>query len=199
MSTPTSRFGIWVFRFFQFCFAVTLTGVFAYFHERISHTQYGPLYQVDVPLGFSVTAIFFTAAYIITIVSVSSAIDWFYVFIDFALWVGYLASSILYRHNFHFRCNRNELYYFSSGNINGGIWVDLDRGVNCSLIRLGAALIIIQIILFFCTMLLSTYVAVEKKKAPAGEPTPVGEKRRIFGKRRPGQTIDSTGPPASSV
>ncbi|KAF3933241.1 hypothetical protein ABW19_dt0203572 [Dactylella cylindrospora] len=203
ITTTVSKVGIWIIRFLQFCFAVILTGIFAWFHHRISEAQHSSIEDVDVPLSFSVAAIFFTTASIITIFCLNGALSWIFAFIDFALWGGYLASSILYRHNFHVHCADNPLgYYLVNAEINGGSWRKVGEFRNCNLVRLGAALIIIQVILFFVTMIISTFVAVKGNKPAAGEPTPVTSEKRRFFHRRSGQTIGSTGtstPPASAV
>ncbi|KAK6506599.1 hypothetical protein TWF481_005057 [Arthrobotrys musiformis] len=180
-----SKFGIWGLRFFQFAFAVILTGIFAWFHHQIKKARYTSINAVDVPLGFSVAAIFFTTFSIITICCLKGALQILSAIADFALFVGYIASAILFRHNYHIRCSRNPLAVFliytreSSGRFSTS-----GEFRNCNLIRLAAALLIIQIIFFFLTMIISFFLA--RKRDVPGEPVAVGEKRRFgFGRHGP--------------
>lgn len=75
-----------------------------------------------------------------------------------AIFVGYIASAALLRHNFHAHSERNPLSNtliiiresaFDSGRVS----------LNHSLVKLLVALVVIQIILFFFTTLLSAFVA----------------------------------------
>ncbi|KAF3191155.1 hypothetical protein TWF788_007337 [Orbilia oligospora] len=181
IGSSISKFGLWGLRFFQFVFAVILTGIFAWFHHQIKKARYTSINAVDVPLGFSAAAIVFTTFSIITICCLKGALQIVSAIADFALFVGYIASTILFRHNYHIRCSRNPLAVFliytreSSDRFSTS-----GEFRNCNLIRLAAALLIIQIIFFFMTMIISFFLA--RKRDVAGEPVVVGEKRR-FGRR----------------
>ncbi|EPS35265.1 hypothetical protein H072_11421 [Dactylellina haptotyla CBS 200.50] len=185
LGSSITKFGIWGIRFFQLAFAIILTGAFAWFHHEISRAHYSSVNAVDVPLGFSVAAIVFTTFSLITICCLKGALQIFSAIADFALFVGYLASAILYRHNYHARCARNPLAVFlvytrdASGQRTDGSFR------NCNLVRLCAALLIIQIILFFLSMIISFFLA--RRGNNAGEPVVVGEKRRFGGFGRRGQ------------
>ncbi|KAK6535070.1 hypothetical protein TWF281_006368 [Arthrobotrys megalospora] len=185
VGSAVSKFGLWGLRFFQFVFAVILTGVFAWFHHQIKKARYTSINAVDVPLGFSVAAIFFTTFSIITICCLKGALQILNAIADFALFVGYIASTILYRHNYHIRCSRNPLAVFLVyTRESSGRFVTSGEFRNCSLVRLAAALLIIQIILFFLTMIISVFLS--RRRDVAGEPVVVGEKKRFgFGRRGP--------------
>ncbi|KAJ6265069.1 hypothetical protein Dda_1224 [Drechslerella dactyloides] len=170
-----------------FAFACILTGSFAWFHHQISKASYSSINAVDVPLGFSVAAIFFTVFSIITICCLRGALSILSAIADFCLFVGYIASAVLYRHNYHIHCNRNPLSVFLVyTRDSSGRFVTSGEFRNCSLVKLCAALLIIQIIFFLITMIMSMLLA-RRREPVAGEPTVVGEKRR-FGQRRSGQT-----------
>ncbi|KAF3925941.1 hypothetical protein ABW20_dc0106104 [Dactylellina cionopaga] len=186
IGSAISKSGIWVIRFFQFAFAVILVGVFAWFHHEISKARYTSINAVDVPLGFSAAAALFTTLYILTVCCVRGGYQVFFAIVDFGLFVGYIASAILYRHNYHIRCARNPLAVFLVyTRDSSGRFITSGKFRNCNLVRLAAALLVIQTILFFISMIVSVVLARSRGTA-AGEPVVVGEKRR-FGFRR-GQT-----------
>lgn len=183
VGSAISKFGIWALRFFQLAFAIILTGTFAWFHRQISKAAFSVPRAVDVPLGFSVAAIFFTAFSIITICCLKGGLQIVSAIADFIIFVGYLASTILFRHNYHIRCSRNPLPVFlvyvreSSNRFSSS-----GEFRNCSLVRLSAALLVIQTIFFFLTMVISALMS--RRRDVAGEPVVVGEKRRFgFGRR----------------
>ncbi|KAF3907050.1 hypothetical protein AA313_de0208183 [Arthrobotrys entomopaga] len=170
-----SKFGIWIIRFLQFAFAAILLGTFAWFHHEISKAHYSSIRAVDVPLGFSVATIFFTAFSIVTICCLKGGLQLFTAIIDLALFAGYLASAILFRHNYHVRCSKNPLAVFLVyTRDSSGRFVTDGSFRNCTLVKLSAALLVIQVILFFISMIISALLA------RRGEP--VGEKRG-FGRR----------------
>ncbi|KAK6362367.1 hypothetical protein TWF730_006059 [Orbilia blumenaviensis] len=186
VGSTVSKFGTWGLRFFQFAFAIILTGIFAWFHHQIKKARYTSINAVDVPLGFSVVAIVFTTFSIITICCLKGALQLLSAVADFVLFAGYIASAVLFRHNYHIRCSRNPLAVFLVyTRESSGRFVTSGEFRNCNLVRLAAALLIIQIILFFLTMIIS--LSLSRKRNVAGEPVVVGEKRR-FGFGRRGQT-----------
>jgi len=186
IGSTISKFGIWAIRFLQFAFAVILTGVFGWFHHELSKARYPSINAVDVPLGFSVAAIVFTTFSIITICCLKGALQIFSAIADFVLFVGYIASAILYRQNYHIRCSRNPLSVFLVyTRENSGNFATDGEFRNCTLVKLGAALLIIQIILFFISMIISFFLS--RRNDAAGQTATVGGKRR-FGFRRRGHT-----------
>ncbi|KAF3915628.1 hypothetical protein ABW21_db0208576 [Orbilia brochopaga] len=190
LGSGISKFFIWGLRFLQFAFACILTGSFAWFHHEISKAGYESINAVDVPLGFSVAAIFFTAFSIITVCCLHGTLQLLSAIADFCLFIGYIASAILYRHNFHIHCARNPLSVFLVyTRDSSGRFITSGEFRNCSLVKLCAALLIIQIIFFFITMIVSALLA-RRRDGVAGEPAVHGEKRR-YGMRRSGQTAQA--------
>ncbi|KAK6535725.1 hypothetical protein TWF694_002174 [Orbilia ellipsospora] len=155
-----SKFGIWIIRFLQFAFAAILTGTFAWFHHEISKARYDSIHAVDVPLGFSVAALFFTVFSIITVCCLKGGLQVLTAIADLALFAGYLASAILFRHNYHFRCYQNPLAVFLVyTRDSSGRYVSNGEFRNCTLVKLSAALLVIQVILFFFSMIISLLLA----------------------------------------
>ncbi|KAJ6263800.1 hypothetical protein Dda_2372 [Drechslerella dactyloides] len=168
---------LWAVRFLQFIFAVILTGIFSWFHNRIYRAGYYPYESTDVPLGFSVAAIFIVGLSIFTHLSLGPDSQIVISLLDTALFIGYIASAIVYRHNFNANCGRNAL-------------VRVFRSIgknNCNTVRLGAALLILQILLFFISMILSHRLA-DRRHTATTVPGVHEEKGRFgFGRRRQAQ------------
>ncbi|KAF3912630.1 hypothetical protein ABW20_dc0110675 [Dactylellina cionopaga] len=140
---------LWVIRFLQFCFAAILTGIFAWFHNRTYRSGYSPYEDTDVPLGFSAASIFIVALAIYAHLSLGPDSQILVAILDFALLVGYIASAIVYRHNFNTSCSQNAIVriFRSTG------------GSSCNTVRLGAALLVLQTILFLISTILSHRLA----------------------------------------
>jgi len=173
------KFSIWAVRFFQLCFAIILTGVFAWFLHECRSNHFATLHQISVPLAFSVLAMFVCFFSIISICFLGRTLQWVAAILDIFIFAGYLASAVLYRHNYHILGYNNELrnYLIAARTYRGQ---DSDHIRITNLVRLGAALIIIQVILFFITMILSVLAARSKSNADGHA---VGEKRSRFGRR----------------
>ncbi|KAK6354757.1 hypothetical protein TWF696_003894 [Orbilia brochopaga] len=169
---------LWAVRFLQLIFAIILTGIFAWFHNRIYRAGYYRYDETDVPLGFSVAAIFVIALAFFTHLSLGPDSQIIIMFLDFALFVGYLASAVVYRHNFNANCNENTLVrVFRAIGRNG-----------CNTVRLGAALLVLQTILFFISTVLTHRLA-DRRYTATAEPRVREEKTGFFGfgRRRPRQ------------
>jgi len=163
---------LWVVRFLQFCFAVILTGIFAWFHNRIYRAGYYPYEDTDLPLGFSVAAIFIVALAIYAHLRHGPDSQILIAILDFAVLVGYIASAIVYRHNFNVSCGNNSIVraFRSVG------------GDSCNTVRLGAALLVLQIILFLISTILSHRLA-DRRHTALNKPG-VGEEKGRFGFQR---------------
>ncbi|KAF8437743.1 hypothetical protein BGX38DRAFT_1211489 [Terfezia claveryi] len=158
MISPLAKSIIWVLRFFQWSFAVIIMAVTAYFIHQFRSFGYHGARETVVPLIFSILAIIFTTFSIIGLYFLSFSMQLLSTLLDIILWVGYLASAGLLRHNYHVRGRNNllwqKLYY---GRTSVG---QRPRGSrNNALVQLLAALVVIQVILFFFTMLLQLWVA----------------------------------------
>jgi len=176
------KFSIWAVRFFQLCFAIILTGVLAWFVHECHSNGFATLRQITVPLAFSVLAIFVTFFSIISICFLGRTLQYVAAALDILIFAGYLASAVLYRHNYHALGYNNQLRnYLIAARTYGRQDSDHIRITN--LVRLCAALIIIQVILFFITMILSVLAARSKTNSVDNHAHVGTEKRSRFGRR----------------
>ncbi|KAF8421852.1 hypothetical protein EV426DRAFT_575572 [Tirmania nivea] len=158
MLAPLAKTTIWILRFFQWSFAVIIMAVTAYFiHQFRSFSFHSPRETV-VPLIFSILAIIFTTFSIIGLYFLSFQTQLLSTFLDIILWVGYLASAGLLRRNYHIRGRNNQLWqrlYYGRTSIG-----QRPHGFKANvLLKLLTALVVIQVIFFFFTMLLQLWVA----------------------------------------
>jgi len=197
MAGSIAKLSTWFIRFLQLCFAIIATGVFAWFVHETRDAGLPTLREEVVPLVFSVLAMVFTFFSIFTLLFLSRTMIYAAAFLDLVIFAGYLASAGVYKDNFHVHWWENPLYgYIVYGRELQGESPHGD--LTSALVKLGAALIIMQIILFFFTMLLSFWVAKETHDVAHGtgtgnEATYVGnEKRGLFGRRRAGPATTNT-------
>ncbi|KAF8448271.1 hypothetical protein BDZ91DRAFT_687180 [Kalaharituber pfeilii] len=165
---------IWLTRFLQWSFAVIIMAITAYMVDQFrDFGSHGPR-EVVVPLIFSILAIIFTSFSIVALYFINYPMQLLSAFLDFCLWVGYLTSAGLNRFDYHVNGNRNLLWQkLTAGRLSAGM--SPHRSRNNGLVKLLAALIIIQLILFFFTMLLQAWVA--QKYREESRLHPHGEKR----------------------
>ncbi|KAK6514578.1 hypothetical protein TWF281_004776 [Arthrobotrys megalospora] len=168
--TSDVKFVLGILRFFEFAFAVTLTGVCAWFHDRAAAAHFYNLYKVDVPLGFSVAAIWISAMATITYIFHSAGSQVILGVLDWVLFGGYIASAVVYS-QFSSKCNSNRLV----------VVIQSVGDTSCGTVRLAAAFIIIQILLFLCTAILSWHLASRLHATRAG---PGAQDRGLFGSRK---------------
>ncbi|KAI5807738.1 hypothetical protein DFH27DRAFT_608506 [Peziza echinospora] len=162
MVATATKASIWAIRFFQWSFAVVLMGVTAYLIHEFREIDEGlsshSPRELVVPLVFSVLAIIFTSFAIIGLFFLNHMMQIASAILDFILFVGYLASAGLNRYNYHVRGHKNELWNkIVGGRVAAGL--SPRRLRNDGLVRLLAALVAIQLILFFFTMLLQVLAA----------------------------------------
>lgn len=172
---------LWAVRALQLIFAIILTGIFAWFHNRLSHAGSNRYDFTDVPLGFSVAAIIVTIIAIFTHFFLSDDSQIIIVILDFLLFVGFIASAVVYRHNYSAKCGNNQLVrVFSS----------LGSG-SCNTVRLAAALLILQILLFFASTILSDRLG--RRRHSAATTSGVREEKGRFGfgrsRQRPAHAV----------
>jgi len=158
MVAKFTKAAIWAIRFLQLAFAIVILGVASYLiHQFRSFGAHGPRETV-VPLIFSILAILFTTTAIIGLYFINSTMQLASTIMDFILWVGYLASAGLLRHNFHVRGRNNRLWQkLHLGRLASGRRPHSFR--NNNLVKLLSALVVIQLILFFISMLLQLWAA----------------------------------------
>lgn len=171
---------LWAIRFLQFCFALILIGSFAWFHRQTYRAGYYPKEDIDVPLGFSVAAAFVVVLATIAHLALGPDSQILIAILDFALLVGYIASAVVYRHNFNANCGRNSI-----------VRVFRSFGKNsCNTVRLCAALLVLQAILFLISMILSHRLA--DRRHTANTRTNAHEEKGRFGFQRRSGTSDAT-------
>ncbi|KAH8150786.1 uncharacterized protein LAJ45_04967 [Morchella importuna] len=160
----------WLIRTLQFLFAIILVGIISYMiheyrefrdfrhHLGIKNPGFKPPRELIVPEVFSVLAILFTAFSIMAVCFLGYTLQLLAAFLDFVLWVGYLTSAGLLRHNYHVRSSRNPLRNTITD-------MRQERGMNRhehrigGIVRLLVALVLIQLFLFTFTTFLSMWVA----------------------------------------
>ncbi|KAH0606677.1 uncharacterized protein H6S33_003511 [Morchella sextelata] len=160
----------WLIRTLQFLFAIILVGIISYMiheyrefrdfrqHLGVKDPGFKPPRELIVPEVFSVLAILFTAFSIMAVCFLGYTLQLLAAFLDFVLWVGYLTSASLLRHNYHVRSSRNPLRNTITD-------MRAERGMNRhehrigGLVRLLVALVLIQLFLFTFTTFLSMWVA----------------------------------------
>lgn len=171
--------GLLATRLLQFIFAVILIGIFAWSHRQMSRAGYFRYHIVDVPLGVSIAALVLTALATFTHLFLHNDSQNLIAFLDFCLFVGYLASCIVYRQNYKTSCGANLLVRVF-GSIGSG---------HCNTVRAGAALLVLQTILFFISMILSHLLS-RRRQAVENTPGVHEESSRFgFGKRNQRQGV----------
>ncbi|KAK6541401.1 hypothetical protein TWF694_007213 [Orbilia ellipsospora] len=167
---------LWIIRSFEMCFAIILTGIFAWFHDRLFKAGAFPFESTDVPLGFSAASFFVIciAGYASIFLEQKSQV--LIGFLDFCLLGGYIASAIVYRHNFNSNCRENTLVTVFNAEHEGG----------CNTVRLGAAMLILQILLYTASTIMA--FAISRAPQPASREASVTSEKSLFGFRRRTQT-----------
>ncbi|KAL7270171.1 hypothetical protein RUND412_007130 [Rhizina undulata] len=161
------KIATWVVRLFQLFFAIILMGVLSYMVHEFHKFGFHAPREVVVPEVFSVLAIVVTFFSLVAICFLGYTLQLVAAFLDFVIFVGYLASAALLRHNYHVRNSRNPLRneLINLRLLNG---YDGRRVRTDGLVKLLVALVVIQTILFFITTLLSTMVAMKDKRERGG-------------------------------
>ncbi|KAF3176190.1 hypothetical protein TWF788_008071 [Orbilia oligospora] len=181
------RGGLLGLRLLEFIFAVILVGIFAWFHSQMKRAGYFSYYVSDVPLGFSVAALVLTVLASFSHLFLHNDANTLIAILDSFLFIGYFASCIVYRQNFYVSCYRNVL-----------VRVFATVGSpHCNTVRTGAALLVLQTILFFVTTILS--FALARRHQVVNNATGVHEEKSRFGFGRrtraqpaPTQTVGTT-------
>ena len=144
MVATIPKTAIWAIRFVQWIFAVIILAVSSYFvHQFHIFFSRAPRETV-VPLVFSVLAIIFTSAALIGLFFLNYAVQLLSAVLDFILWIGFLTSAGLLRHNYHILGRHNllllKLYYGRRSVLQPPHWFR-----NSSLVRLLAASVVIEV------------------------------------------------------
>lgn len=165
----------WFTRFLQFAFAAVILGITAYFVNQFRDFRPNGPREVVVPLVFSVFALVYTlfAIFVSFFWSVGAQVA--AAVVDFVLFVGYLASTILLRWNFGNGYGNRLLVML----VNGRLSIGKSRAYNRhnALVRLLTALVVIQMIMFFFTTLMQLYIAKRKKDEQRSAGVAMSQKR----------------------
>jgi len=153
VASGMSKLATWIIRLIQLFFAIILTGILSYMVHEYHHYGFHTPREVVVPEVFSVLAIFVCVFSIIAVCCLGHMLQLVAAFLDFAIFVGYIASAALLHGNYHHNNNQNPLRNALTNMrvIHGD---DSRHDLNSSLVKLLVASVIIQIILFFFTTIL---------------------------------------------
>ncbi|CUS15328.1 unnamed protein product [Tuber aestivum] len=185
-------------RFFQLLFAIILVGALSYMVDQFRDFGFGGVpREVVTPEVFSVLAIPFTAFSILAVLSLDNTGQIIATFLDFTLFVGYVTSAGLLRHNFHRHSGENPLRA-SLNNIRTARGIDGREDRNGGLVRLVSALVLIQLFLYFITTVLSIFIV--SKSASSSGNAPAHEKHSRFSFSRSSRgSGEGPAAPASTV
>ncbi|EGX51454.1 hypothetical protein AOL_s00054g153 [Orbilia oligospora ATCC 24927] len=174
--TGDEKFVLGILRFFEFAFGASLVGVCAWLHDRLADARYYNLYRIDVTLGFSVAATFISALAALTYIFHSAGTQSVMGIFDVVLFAGYIASAVVFS-GFSAKCSSNRFV----------VVIQTVGSTSCGTVRLAAAGIIIQILLFLCTAILSFHLAERLHRRRAAEVVPSSqahEQKRWYGRKR---------------
>jgi len=167
--TGIAKILTWLIRLFQLLLAVILVGVTGYMVHEFRDHHVKVEREVVLPLVASVLGILVTSFSIVTVFFTHHLAIIIAAFFDFVIFVLYLASAGLLRHNFHVDSDKNplrdELSYIRLYSDESPRWHR-----NGGLVKLLVGFVVIQIMLFFVTTLLSLF-EVKQKRVPAARTT----------------------------
>lgn len=158
MAATAAKIATWAIRVLQFFFAIILIGVTSYMVDQYRDGGFSVLHEVSLPLATSVIALILTMLSMAAIFFLNHALQLVAAFLDFAVFVLYLASAILLRHNYHDSRSRNPLW----GSLMHVRLLQLEDDhpyLMSGLVKLLVAGVIIQLFLFFITTILSVMAA----------------------------------------
>ncbi|KAA8910260.1 hypothetical protein FN846DRAFT_553876 [Sphaerosporella brunnea] len=158
MLNGAARVATWVVRILQFIFAVILVGICSYMIHQYREGGFKVPNEVILPESASVIAMVITLFSLAAVFFLGRTLQFVAVFFDFVIWLLYLASVGLLRHNFHPHREDNPLWR-SLVFVKLAQREDPHRHLQAGLVRLLVALVVIQIFFFFFTLLLSAFVA----------------------------------------
>ncbi|PWW71880.1 hypothetical protein C7212DRAFT_337457 [Tuber magnatum] len=153
----------WLIRLLQLFFAIILVGTISFMIDQFRHYGVSVPRELIVPEVFSVLAIIISGFSILSVFFLGYTLQLVAAFLDLAMFAGYLASSILLRDNYHRRSMHDPLRR---------ALVDMriayrdppHMRTNTGLVRLLVGLVVIQVVLFFVTTILSVFVARKMEK-----------------------------------
>jgi len=166
VASGTAKLATWLTRLLQLFFAIILTGILSYMIHEFHEFRFHVPREVTVPEVFSVLAIFVCFFSITAVCCLGHMLQLVAAFLDFAIFVGYIASAALLHHNFHHNNNQNPLRNELTNIRIIHNQRDSRQALNSSLVKLLVAGVVIQIILFFFTTLFSVIVVKTSEERP---------------------------------
>lgn len=152
MAVTIPKTFLYALRILQALFALILIGVTAYMvHEYRTYSLIETPPLISLPLSTSIFAFIFAFAGLF-ILPLATAL------LDFCIFVLYLASAILLRHNYHTHNEHNPLWNALVA-IRSAVGEDPRRSRHGGLVKMLAAGVVIQIFMFFTTMVIAALVA----------------------------------------
>ncbi|RVD80437.1 uncharacterized protein DFL_008334 [Arthrobotrys flagrans] len=179
--TGDIKFVLGILRFFQFVFGASLIGVCAWLHQELAKARFYNLYRIDVTLGFSVAATWISAMAAITYIFHSAGTQFVMGVFDLVLFGGYIASAVVYS-SFSTKCSASRFVRI----------IETVGSTSCGTVRLAAAAIILQIVLFLSSAIMSFYLADRLRRRRAAEVVPSSqahEQKRWYGRKRSHQDV----------
>ncbi|KAK6509778.1 hypothetical protein TWF481_004508 [Arthrobotrys musiformis] len=189
--TSDAKFVLAILRFFEFAFGASLIGVCAWIHEQLADARFYNLYRIDVTLGFSVAATFISALAAVTYIFHSAGTQFVLGVFDLVLFGGYIASAVVFS-GFSTKCSTNRFV----------VVIETVGSTSCGTVRLAAAGIILQIVLFLTTAILSFWLADHLHRRRAAEVVPSSpshEQKRWYTRKRSHTDTRAAEPPVAEA
>lgn len=158
LAKTCGRITIWLIRIFQNIFGLVLIGVTGYMLHEFNHYKFAAPHEVVVPLVFSCFAVFVSFWSLIAVCCLGYHLQVLAAFLDFVILAGYIASVALLAPNFHAHEDRNPLRNWLIY-IRAQAGDSFREGRSGALVNLLCAGVVMMIIAFFFTTLLSVCVA----------------------------------------
>ncbi|KAI5859046.1 hypothetical protein BZA05DRAFT_414783 [Tricharina praecox] len=158
MVSGAAKIATWIIRLLQFFFAVILMGITSYMVDQYRDGGFRVLREVSLPLAASVIALILTMLSMAAIFFLNHTLQLVAAFLDFVVFVLYLASAILLRHNYHGDRRRNPLWW-SLMDVRRAQLEGDHPDLMSGLVKLLVAGVIIQLFLFFATTVLGILAA----------------------------------------
>lgn len=158
MAATAAKIATWALRILQFFFAIILMGITSYMVDQYRDGGFRVLPEVSLPLATSVIALILTMLSMAAIFLLNYTLQLVAVFLDFVVFVLYLASAILLRHNYHDERRRNPLWWSLMDVRRAQLEGDHPNMIS-GLVKLLVAGVVIQLFLFFITTILGVMAA----------------------------------------
>jgi len=158
MAATAAKIATWALRILQFFFAIILMGITSYMADQYRDGGFRVVHEVSLPMATSVIALILAMLSMAAIFFLNRTLQLVAAFLDFVVFVLYLASAILLRHNYHDERRRNPLWWSLMDVRRAQLEVDHPNMMS-GLVKLLVAGVVIQLFLFFITTILGVMAA----------------------------------------